>query len=98
MITIKSMKIFTYEIRAVQDNEAEIKRQVLDGAENNALRGLVQAKLELTHHKLLLEQAPELNRTEQEIKGYEEAIERDKKSINNWENQLRAIKHERKNN
>lgn len=88
------MKIFNIEIRKVLPQAEEIKHKLLEAAKENALRGLAQANLELTHHSLLLEQAPELGRTEAEIKGYTEAIERDKKTINNWETQIRAIQHE----
>lgn len=85
------MQLLGYEIRKVPDQRAAI----LDGAEYNAKGGLITAQLELTHHELLLEQAPLLERTEAEVKGYRDAIERDKKSINNWETQLRAIHYER---
>ena len=88
------MRLFNYEIHRIVPDE-EIKRGILDKAEQNAKTGLITARLELRHHSFLLEQATEQNRTEAEIKGLTEAIERDKKSINNWETQLRAIHHER---
>jgi hypothetical protein len=91
------MKLFGYEIRKVLPEREEIKKDYLDGAEYNAIRGIIQGELELKHHTILLEEAPDLNRTEQEIKGYKEAIERDNKTINNWQSQLRAIEYERKN-
>lgn len=89
------MKLFNYEIRKVLPTDQELKYGILEQAEQNAKRGLIQAELELTHHQMLLEQAPELNRTEAEIEGYKSAIDRDQKSINNWQTQLRAIHHER---
>lgn len=89
------MKIFNIEIRKVLPDKEQIKRDFLEAAEQNATRGLIQAELELTHHSLLLEDAEAAGRTEAEIKGYTEAIERDHKSINNWRNQLKAINHER---
>lgn len=88
------MRILNYEITKLNTDEG-IKRAILNKAEQNAKAGLVSAKLELRHHTLLLESATENNRTEAEITGYTDAIERDKKSINNWENQLRAINYER---
>lgn len=88
------MKIFNIEIRKVLPQAEEIKHKLLESAKENALRGLAQANLELTHHSLLLEQAPELGRAEAEIKGYTDAIERDKKTINNWETQIKAIQYE----
>lgn len=88
------MKIFNYEIRKILPTDQQRKLDILEQVENNAKAGLIHANLELTHHTLLLEQAPSLNRTEQEIKGYTDAIERDKKTINNFETQLRAINYE----
>ncbi len=92
------MKILNYEIRKVLPEKAEIKHGILEQSEQNAIRGVIQAELELKHHELLLEEAPGLDRTEEEVKGYEQAIERDKKTINNWATQIRAIKHEQRNN
>lgn len=89
------MKLLGYTITISKENDETLKRAILDKAEQNAKIGLIQAKLELRHHTFLLEQATEHNRTEAEITGYTEAIERDKKSIHNWESQLRAINHER---
>jgi hypothetical protein len=89
------MKIFNIEIRKVLPELEEIRFKHLEAVEKNAIRGLVQAKLELRHHELLLKQAPDLNRTEAEIKGYEDAVERDKKTINNFQTQLKAIAYER---
>lgn len=94
------MRIFNYEIRKVPK---DIKEAFLDKKEQNAKLGLIEAKLELTHHTFLLEQleqklAPneeEKESLEREIRLTKEAIERDRKSINNWETQLRAINHER---
>lgn len=88
------MKIFGYEIREVPLTEQEIREQVYAGALDNALRGMCLAELELRHHQFLLDQAPTVGRNESEVKGYIEAIERDKKSINNWATQIRAIKYE----
>lgn len=95
------MRLFNYEVRKVPD----FKEAILEKAETNAKSGLIQAQLELRHHELLLEQcglrmSPELepkahDELEREIRLTEEAIERDKKSINNWETQLRAINYER---
>jgi hypothetical protein len=89
------MKIFNYELRKVLPQDAQIKRDILEKAEQNAKAGLIHAQIELRHHQILLEEAPKLNRTEAEIKGYQDAVERDKKSINNWATQLRAINYER---
>jgi len=89
------MRIFNYEIRKVLPEDAEIKHGILEQAEQNAKAGLVHAQLELRHHTILLEEAPSLGRTEAEIKGYQDAVERDKKSINNWETQIKAINYER---
>lgn len=89
------MRAFGYEIRKLPPSDDEMKQIFLDNAEQNAQRGLIQAQLELTHHTILLKEAPDLHRMEEEIKGYQDAIERDKKSINNWNTQLKAIKHER---
>lgn len=94
------MRAFNYEctIHKVVSDE-EMKSAILDKAESNAKAGLIQAKLELRHHELLLEQSGLKDRTEdveREIRLTTEAIERDKKSINNWETQLRAIAYERK--
>ncbi len=94
------MRAFNYEftIRKVVSDE-EMKSVILDKAESNAKAGLIQAKLELRHHELLLEQSVLKDRTEdveREIRLTTEAIERDKKSINNWETQIRAIAYERK--
>ena len=91
------MKIFNIEIRKALPDQEQIKRDILEKVEQNAKAGLVHAKLELRHHELLLEQAPELNRTEAEIKGYQDAIERDHKTINNFNTQLKAINYERQN-
>ena len=88
------MQILGYELRKVT---GDMRTEILDGAERNARGGLITAQLELRHHQLLLEEAPALGRTDAEIKGYEDAVERDKKSINNWETQLRAIQYEREN-
>ena len=90
------MKIFNYEIRRVLPEDQEIKRDILDKVEQNAKAGLVHARLELRHHSFLLDEAPQRNRTEAEIKGYKDAIERDEKTIDNFNNQLRAIEYERK--
>lgn len=89
------MRFLNYEIRRVLPDAEEIKRTRLERTEQNALEGLVVGKLDLRIHTLLLEQAPELGRTEFEIKGYTEAIERDKMTINNFETQLKAIEYER---
>lgn len=91
------MKIFNYEITKILPPDQELKRDLLLKAEQNAKRGLVQAKLELRHHTLLLDQAEANKRTEAEIKGYKDAIERDEKSINNWQTQLTAINYEQNN-
>ena len=99
------MKAFNYEIRRIEE-DSEVKRAILNKAEINAKTGLVQARLELTHHTLLLNQltenkVEELEKeekesdTDREIRLTREAIERDKRSINNWETQLKAIHHER---
>lgn len=96
------MRIFNYEIHKV-NHESSIKDAILNKAEQNATAGLVQANLELRLHNLLLEQ---LNiklpvneekkvELEREIRLTKEAIERDEKSINNWQTQLRAINYER---
>jgi hypothetical protein len=90
------MNIFNYEVIIKKVNtDEELKRVILDKAEQNAKAGLIQAQLELRTHTLMLEGAEDNNRTEAEIKGYTDAIERDEKSINNWETQLTAIKYER---
>jgi hypothetical protein len=91
------MKIFNYEIRRVLPEDQEIKHDILDKVEQNAKAGLVHARLELRHHSFLLDEAPKRNRTEAEIKGYKDAIERDEKTIDNFKNQLRAIEYERTN-
>lgn len=91
MLMMKSMKIFNYEVRRIPNVEAEL----LQSIETNAKKGLLTAKIELRHHTLLLEQAEDNNRTEAEIKGYKDAIERDHKTINNWATQIRAIQHAR---
>jgi hypothetical protein len=91
------MKIFNYEIRRVLPEDQEIKHDILDKVEQNAKAGLVHARLELRHHLFLLDDAPQRNRTEAEIKGYKDAIERDEKTIDNFNNQLKAIDYERKN-
>lgn len=88
------MKFLQYEIRKVLPKEDEIKKKFLEHAYDNATKGLIQAQLELTHHTLLLKQAPKLKRTKEEKQGYKDAIERDKKSINNWQTQLTAIQAE----
>jgi hypothetical protein len=90
------MKIFNYEIRKVLPNDQELKHDILDKVEQNAKAGLVHARLELRHHLFLLDGAPQKQRTEAEIKGYKDAIERDEKTIDNFNNQLRAIEYERK--
>lgn len=90
------MKLFNYEIKKIEP--FDMKKAMLDKAQLNAETGVIQSKLELAHHSLLLEQlkAQEpIEDTEREIKLTEEAIERDKKTINNWETQLKAIQHER---
>lgn len=98
------MRAFNYEFTIHRvASDGEIKSAILDKAETNAKAGLVQAQLELRHHELLLEQlrvklAPteeEQKELERDIRLTEEAIGRDKKSINNWETQLRAITYER---
>jgi hypothetical protein len=90
------MKIFNYEIRKALPEDQEIKHGILEKVEQNAKAGLVHARLELRHHLFLLEEAPQRQRTEAEIKGYKDAIERDEKTIDNFNNQLRAIEYERK--
>ena len=89
------MRVFNIEIRKVLPDDEEIKHTILENVEQNAKEGLIHAQLELRHHSILLEEAPELGRTEFEIKGYEDAIERDKKAINNFNTQLKAINYER---
>jgi hypothetical protein len=100
------MRAFNYELtihKIVTDEEQ--KCAILDRAEANAKAGVIQARLELRHHELLLEQckvrlAPteeEQKELERETRLTEEAVERDKKSINNWETQLNAIEYERSN-
>jgi hypothetical protein len=91
------MKIFNIEFRKVLPTDQELKRDILEKVEQNAKAGLVHARLELRHHSFLLDEAPKRNRTEAEIKGYKDAIERDEKTIDNFNNQLRAIEYERKN-
>lgn len=91
------MKIFNYQIRRVTP-DSELKNAILDKAETNAKQGVIQAKLELRHHTLLAKQLAKKEQTEdveRELRLTKEAIERDKKSINNWETQLRAIRYER---
>lgn len=88
------MKLFGYEIRKTPLLEGDIRKQVYEGALENALKGKCLAELELRHHQLLLDQAPTVGRTDAEVKGYTEAIERDKKAINNWATQIRAIHYE----
>ena len=87
------MRLFNYEIRKVPD----LKASILETAEENAKAGLIKARLELRHHTFLLEQLPllETDEAERERRLTKEAIERDKKSINNWETQLKAINYER---
>lgn len=95
------MKLFNYELKKIEP--FNMKKSMLDKAQLNAETGVIQSKLELRHHTLLLEQLKiKLPKNEQEaitleaeLKLTEEAIERDKKSINNWETQLKAIQHER---
>lgn len=90
------MRIFNIEIRKVPDQKASI----LDQAEENARAGLIKAKLELRHHTLLLEQMSTREKSEEadrERRLLKEAIERDEKSITNWETQLKAINYERNN-
>jgi uncharacterized protein YhaN len=99
------MKIFNIEIRLVPPGKEEIKQSFLDRTERNAQLGLVEAQLELRHHSLLLgeleakgytkEDSDKEHPIEREMRLLEEAIERDHKSINNWQNQLRAINYER---
>jgi hypothetical protein len=89
------MKIFNFEIKRVEDKEQVIKHLHLDKLEANALMGLTQARVDLSLHKLLLQQSEKVKRTKAEIKGYTDAIERDEKTINNFETQLIAIQHER---
>lgn len=89
------MTILGYEVRKLPPSEQRFKEIILDNLERNAKKGLLEAQIELKHHELLLSQAPTLNRTEDEIKGYEEAIKRDHKAINNWSTQLTAIEYER---
>lgn len=90
------MRIFNYEIKKISPTLLEdIRKQVLDKVELNAKNGLVTAELELRVHRQLLQDAEQVGRTEAEIKGYQEAIERDQKSINFWENQLKAVSKER---
>jgi len=91
------MRIFNYEIRKVLPTDQELKQGILEKLEQNAKAGLVHARLELRHHLFLLDDAPQRNRTEAEKKGYKDAIERDEKTIDNFNNQLRAIEYERKN-
>jgi len=90
------MKIFNIEIRKALPTEQELKRDILEKVEQNAKAGLVHARLEFRHHLFLLDEAPQRNRTEAEIKGYRDAIERDEKTIDNFNNQLRAIEYERR--
>lgn len=89
------MRFLNIEVRKVLPDAQEIAMAFYNKAEGNAYAGLTQANVDLRLHTLLLEQASEQNRTEAEIKGYTEAIERDKKAINNFETQLRAIEYER---
>ena len=63
------MKIFNYEIRKALPEDQEIKHGILEKVEQNAKAGLVHARLELRHHLFLLEEAPQRQRTEAEIKG-----------------------------
>ena len=105
LYNVNTMRAFNYEFTIHKVTpDGEMKDAILSKAETNAKAGLVQAKLELRHHELLLEQcglrlpATEEAKTEleREIRLTTEAVERDKKTINNWETQLRAIEYERK--
>lgn len=109
LYNIHTMRAFNYEFTIHKATPyGELKDAILSKAETNAKAGLVQAKLELRHHELLLEQcglrmSPELDpkvheELDREIRLTTEAVERDKKTINNWETQLRAIEYERKQN
>lgn len=89
------MKIFNIEIRKYPKPADELKELHLNKLEYNAITGLTQAKLDLRIHTLLLEQSETVKRTKAEIKGYTDAIERDHKTINNFETQLKAINYER---
>lgn len=91
------MRLFNFEIRKVLPEFEEIKHDILEKVEQNAKAGLIHARLELRHHTFLLDEAPQRQRTEAEIKGYKDAIERDEKAIDNFNNQLRAIYYERNN-
>lgn len=79
-----------------------MKKSMLDKAQINAESGVIQSKLDHTLHILLLGQLykkqpkseQEALTLEREIELTEEAVERDKKSINNWETQLKAINYE----
>ena len=96
------MKIFNYRITRI-GTEQSIKDELYDAKEHNAITGLIGAKLELTLHSLLLKQIEVIppegdekeSETQREARLTEEAIERDKRSIKNWETQLRAINYER---
>lgn len=96
------MRIFNYEIRKINP-ESELKEAILNKAEANAKSGVIQANLEYRLHSLLLEQLElklppseeKKEELEREIRLTKEAIERDLKSINNWETQLTAINYER---
>lgn len=103
------MKLFNYKISVTKiehdafSKYSEIKKAILDSAEENARSGLVKARLELCHHTLLLEQLEiklpateeEKKELEREIQLTKDAIKRDEKSITNWETQIKAINYER---
>ena len=84
-----SIKIGNYEI-VFRRNLDAIRQDVLDRALINATQGLIQAELDLEHHTRLKELRTDAN--EAEIKGFDSAIEQDKRSVTNWSAQLEVLK------
>ena len=73
-------------------NKETIRRKKIHTYEKSATEALIGAEMTLELQRYLLTLKDAHNRTEDEIKGIETAIENEEKSVNNWTAQLEVIK------
>lgn len=86
------MKLFGYTIAIYKDtNSASIRRDILTRAEQNAIKGLEAAKLELAVKQMMQTRQDQHKRTDAEKTGIANAIKQEQSSISNWQTQLDVI-------
>lgn len=90
------LRALNFELSITKVNTPDgIKHSLLDKLEANAMKGLEGAKIELEVKRRLLELKDEHKRNESEVKGMENAIEIEQKTIYNWQTQLDVIRANR---